>query len=153
MVAIAEGAGRRSKTKLNRQQILGFWSAWLGWMLDGMDSVIFALVLAPSLTELLPNSGLEATPAEIGRIGSILFAAFLAGWGMAFIWGPIGDKFGRAKTLAATILMYAVFTGAAAAAQDIYQLGVFRFLAGVGIGGEWAQAGTKFAESWPEDRS
>ena len=151
MVSIAESAGARP-TKLNRQQILGFWSAWLGWMLDGMDSVIFALVLAPSLTELLPNSGIEVTPGQIGRVGSILFAVFLAGWGMSFIWGPIGDKFGRAKTLAATILMYAVFTGAAALAQDVYQLGLFRFLAGVGIGGEWALAGTYVAESWPEDR-
>src|SRR5258705_8577377 len=121
-------------------------------MLDGMDSVIFALVLAPSLAELLPNSGMAATPGNIGRTGSILFAVFLAGWGMSFIWGPIGDRFGRAKTLAATILMYAVFTGAAALARDVWQLGLFRFLAGIGIGGEWALAGTFVAESWPEDR-
>jgi MFS family permease len=153
MAIAAESVGAGTvKTKLNRQQILGFWSAWLGWMLDGMDSVIFALVLAPSLTELLPNSGMAATPGDIGRAGSILFAVFLAGWGMSFIWGPIGDRFGRAKTLAATILMYAVFTGAAALAQDVWQLGLFRFLAGIGIGGEWALAGTFVAESWPEDR-
>jgi hypothetical protein len=37
-----------------RQQIIGFWAAWFGWMLDGMDSVIYALVLGPALTELLP---------------------------------------------------------------------------------------------------
>src|SRR5258705_9791930 len=121
-------------------------------MLDGMDSVIFALVLAPALTELLPNSGMAASPGDIGRAGSILFAVFPAGWGMSFIWGPIGDRFGRAKTLAATILMYAVFTGAAALARDVWQLGLFRFLAGIGIGGEWALAGTFVAESWPEDR-
>jgi MFS family permease len=48
--------------------------------------------------------------------------------------------------------VYAVFTGAAAAAQDVWQLGLFRFLAGIGIGGEWALAGTYVAESWPEDR-
>lgn len=148
----ADAGARIGKTRLNRQQILGFWSAWLGWLLDGMDSVIYALVLAPALTELLPHSGIAATPGEIGSVGSILFAAFLAGWGTAFIWGPIGDKFGRAKTLAATILMYAIFTGAAALSQDVWQLGIFRFLAGVGIGGEWALAGTYVAEAWPEDR-
>ena len=148
----AEASGIAGRTRLNRQQILGFWSAWLGWLLDGMDSVIYALVLAPALTELLPRSGIAASPGEIGRVGSILFAAFLAGWGMAFIWGPIGDRFGRAKTLAATILMYAIFTGAAALSQDVYQLGIFRFLAGIGIGGEWALAGTYVAEAWPEDR-
>lgn len=140
------------KTKLNRQQILGFWSAWLGWLLDGMNSVIFVLVLTPSLTELLPNSGMQATPGEIARVGSILFGIFLAGWGMAFIWGPIADRFGRAKTLAGTILMYAIFTGAAAFSQDVWQFGIFRFLSGVGIGGEWALAGTYVAEAWPEDR-
>ena len=146
------GAAPVAKTKLNRQQIVGFWAAWSGWMLDGMGSVIYALVLAPALTELLPNSGIAATPGQIGRIGSILFAAFLAGWGMSFIWGPIGDRFGRARTLAATVIMYSVFTGAAAFSQDVWQLGIFRFLSGIGIGGQWALAGTYVAEAWPEDR-
>jgi len=54
--------------------------------------------------------------------------------------------------LAATICVYAVFTGAAALSQNVYQLGLFRFLAGIGIGGEWALAGTYVAEAWPEDR-
>ncbi len=142
----------RGKTRLNRQQIIGFWAAWAGWMLDGMDSVIYAIVLAPALTELLPRSGMEASSANIGFTGSILFALFLLGWGFSFIWGPIADHFGRSKALAGTILLYAVFTGAAALAQDVWQLGLFRFLAGIGIGGEWAMAGTYVAESWPEDR-
>ncbi|CAN5861932.1 hypothetical protein BH11GEM1_BH11GEM1_21660 [soil metagenome] len=47
-----------TRTSLNRQQIIGFWAAWSGWMLDGMDSVIYALVLAPALIELLPRSGM-----------------------------------------------------------------------------------------------
>ena len=47
----------RSRTKLNRSQITGFWAAWAGWTLDGMDSVIYALVLSPALKELLPKSG------------------------------------------------------------------------------------------------
>lgn len=141
-----------ARTKLNRQQIVGFWAAWAGWLLDGMDSVIYALVLAPALTELLPHSGVEPTPAHVGFAGSILFAVFLAGWGFSFLWGPIADRFGRTRSLAATILMYAVFTGAAAFAQNVWQLGLFRFLAGVGVGGEWAMAGTYVAEAWPEDR-
>lgn len=144
------GTGRR--TPLDRDQIIGFWSAWAGWMLDGMDSFIYALVLRPALTELLPKSGIVATPAAIGTYGSILFALFLVGWGLSFIWGPIADRFGRTRTLAGTILVYAVFTGAAYFADSVWQLAIFRFLAGVGIGGEWAMAGTYVAEAWPEDR-
>ncbi len=139
-------------TPLNRQQILGFWAAWCGWVLDGMDSVIYALVLSPAMKELLPNSGIDPTPANVAFSGSILFALFLMGWGLSFLWGPLADRFGRARCLAATILVFSVFTGAAAFAQTAWQLGLFRFLAGIGIGGEWAMAGTYVAESWPEDR-
>ena len=145
--------GRKAtQTPLNTQQIVGFWAAWFGWMLDGMDSVIYALVLGPALTELLPKSGIEPTPANVGYVGSLMFGLFLIGWGLSFVWGPIADRFGRAKSLAATILFYAVFTGAAAFAPNIWLLGLFRFLAGIGVGGEWAMAGTYVAEAWPEDR-
>jgi MFS family permease len=142
----------RTRTPLNRQQIIGFWAAWFGWMLDGMDSVIYALVLGPALTELLPRSGMEATPANIGYVGSLMFGLFLVGWGLSFIWGPISDRFGRTKSLAATILVYALFTGAAAFSTNVWMLAIFRFLAGIGVGGEWAMAGTYVAEAWPEDR-
>jgi MFS family permease len=117
-----------------------------------MDSVIYALVLAPALTELLPRSGIDVSPAHVGYIGSVMFALFLVGWGCAFVWGPIADHFGRTKALAATILVYALFTGASAFAQNVWQLGAFRLLAGIGVGGEWAMAGTYIAEAWPEDR-
>ena len=146
------GGMARSRTRLDSAQIIGFWSAWAGWMLDGMDSFIYALVLRPALTELLPKSGIAATPQSIGTYGSILFALFLVGWGVSFIWGPIADRFGRTRTLAGTILVYSIFTGAAYFADSVWQLALFRFLAGIGIGGEWAMAGTYVAEAWPEDR-
>jgi len=141
-----------TRTKLNRSQITGFWAAWAGWTLDGMDSVIYALVLSPALTELLPKSGIAAMPGNVGFAGSVLFALFLVGWGLSLIWGPIADRFGRTRVLAATIFVYAVFTGAAALSQNVWQLALFRLLAGIGIGGEWALAGTYVAEAWPEDR-
>jgi len=143
-------AGKRSV--LSRAQITGFWAAWTGWTLDGMDSFIYALVLSPALTELLPKSGMDGSAANVGMVGSILFALFLVGWGLAFVWGPIADRFGRTRVLAASVLVYAVFTGAAALSHNVWQLGLFRLLAGIGIGGEWALAGTYVAEAWPEDR-
>ena len=75
-------------------------------------------------------------------------------WGCAFIWGPIADKFGRTKALAATILVYALFTGASAFAQNIWELGAFppALRGHRHVGGEWAMAGTYVAEAWPEDR-
>ena len=139
-------------TKLTSAQITGFWGAWSGWTLDGMDSFIYALVLSPALSELLPKTGIAKTPENVGLAGSILFALFLVGWGLSFIWGPVADRFGRTRVLAATVLAYAVFTGAAALAVNVWQLGLFRLLAGIGIGGEWALAGTYVAEAWPEDR-
>src|SRR5215475_11919288 len=143
---------RAMHTKLSREQITGFWGAWVGWTLDGMDSVIFALVLSSALTELLPKSGYKASLGNVGIAGSILFALFLVGWGLSLVWGPIADMFGRSRVLAATIFVYAIFTGAAALSQTVWQLGLFRLLAGIGIGGEWALAGTYVAEAWPEDR-
>ena len=141
-----------TRTPLNSNQIKGFWAAWGGWCLDGMDAFIYSLVLVPALTELLPKSGIPATQANIGFYGSILFALFLAGWGMSMVWGPIADRFGRVKALMMTILMYSFFTLACGLVQNVYQLAVLRVFCGIGLGGEQPIGGTFIAEEWPEDR-
>src|SRR6202790_5340972 len=97
-------------TPLTRNQVRGFWASWGGWTLDGMDSFIYALVLVPSLRELLPLSGIAATKGNIGYYGGLLFALFLCGRGLAFLWGPVGDKFGRARTLISPIVWFSCFT-------------------------------------------
>src|SRR6478672_6616335 len=117
------------RTPLTRNQIRSFLASWGGWALDGMDSFIYALVLVPALKELLPRSGLAANAANLGYYGGLLFALFLAGWGFAFIWGPIGDRFGRVRTLMLTILCYSLFTFLGAIATNVSQLALFRFLA------------------------
>src|SRR5579863_361194 len=144
--------GAHSATPLTSQQIAGFLAAWGGWALDGMDSFIYALVMVPALRELLPRSGMSATTATVGFYGGLLFALFLIGWGLAFLWGPVADKYGRVFTLMISILWYSVFTLAGAAATQVWHLALFRLLAGIGIGGEWAMGGTYIAEAWPENR-
>jgi MFS family permease len=141
-----------NRTPLTPNQIRGFWAAWGGWVLDGMDSFIYALVLVPALRELLPRSGVTATPANIGYYGGVLFALFLAGWGMALLWGPVADRFGRVRTLMLTIVCFSLFTLLSAFATNIWMLAALRLLAGIGIGGEWGIGATLISEEWPEDR-
>src|SRR5437762_11432646 len=114
----------RDKSKLTSNQIKGFFAAWGGWTLDGMDAFIYALVLVPALRELLPKSGIEATPANIGYYGSVLFALFLFGWGIYMVWGPVADRFGRVTALMLTILTYSVFTLLCAFSQTVWQLAI-----------------------------
>ena len=81
-ISSAALAAANPHSKLSRAQITGFWAAWTGWTLDGMDSFIYALVLSPALTELLPKSGMDGSAANVGMVGSLLFALFLVGWGL-----------------------------------------------------------------------
>ena len=140
------------RSKLNSNQIKGFWAAWGGWCLDGMDAFIYALVLVPALTELLPRSGIAVTPGNIGFYGSMLFALFLLGWGLSMVWGPVADRFGRVKALMLTILCYSLFTFMCGLVTNIWQLAVLRVFCGIGLGGEQPIGGTFIAEEWPEDR-
>jgi len=141
-----------AQVRLTPNQVRGFWASWGGWALDGMDSFIYALVLVPALRELLPKSGISATAGNVGFYGGLLFALFLVGWGMALVWGPIADRFGRVRTLMLTILCYSLFTFLAGFGRNVWEVAVCRLLAGVGIGGEWAMGGTFVAEEWPEQR-
>lgn len=151
-MAAAESQVLQIKSRLTKNQIRGFWAAWGGWALDGMDSFIYALVMVPALKELLPRSGIAGDQSNIGFYGGLLFALFLVGWGFSLVWGPVADKFGRVRTLMFTILCYSLFTFLGAVAVNVWQLATFRLLAGIGIGGEWATGGTFVAEEWPEDR-
>ena len=137
---------------LTPNQARSFWAAWGGWAMDGMDSFIYALVLAPAMRDLLTKSGIAPTAANVGSYGAILFALFMVGWGVALLWGPIADRFGRARTLMFTILWFSVFTLLAAFAQSIWSLAFYRFMAGFGIGGEWAVGAALVNEALPEKR-
>ena len=134
-------------------QWLVLFVAWLGWVFDAMDATIYAVVLHPALHELLHTSGGPAAAERIGWYGGIIFSIFLIGWAIGGItFGIAADRFGRTKVLMATIMIYAVFTGAAALAQDWWHLAIYRFLTALGIGGEWAAGAAIVAETWPEDK-
>ena len=138
--------------ELNPQQKKSFFAAWAGWAMDGMDGFIYALVLVPALQELLPRSGIEANQGNVGGYGALLFALFMIGWGLALVWGPIADRFGRVRTLTFTILWFSFFTFAAGLATGVWSLAIFRLLAGIGIGGEWSIGASLVSEAWPEKR-
>src|SRR6202140_813764 len=143
---------RPTRPRLNRNQVRSFWAAWGGWTMDGMDSFIYSLVLVPALRELLPKSGIPGTTANVGFYGGLLFALFMVGWGTGMIWGPIADRFGRVRTMMFSILSFSLFTLLAAFSTGVWTLALFRFLAGVGIGGEWSVGSALVSEDWPEER-
>jgi MFS family permease len=139
---------------VTRYQWLVLFVAWLGWVFDSMDSTIYTLVLQPALHELLqPTGGGAVSAGAIGWYGGIIFSIFLIGWAIGgVVFGVFADRFGRAKTLVATILIYALFTGLAACSHTWWQLALFRFITALGIGGEWAAGAALVAEVWPENK-
>jgi MFS family permease len=139
--------------------------AWLGWVFDSMDATIYAIVLHPALEDLLTASGGAGPlspdaigpgaigPEAIGWYGGIIFSIFLIGWALGgVLFGVVADHLGRTKTLIITILIYAVFTGAAALSQTWWHLALYRFVTALGIGGEWAAGASLVAEVWPEEK-
>jgi MFS family permease len=135
-------------------QWLVLFVAWLGWVFDSMDSTIYAMVLQPALRELMRSAGGGPVTADvIGWYGGIIFSIFLIGWAIGgVLFGVLADRFGRARTLIFTILIYALFTGLAALSQTWWQLALFRFITALGIGGEWAAGAALVAEVWPENK-
>jgi MFS family permease len=138
---------------VTRYQWLVLFVAWLGWVFDAMDATIYAIVLHPALQELLHTSSGPPTSEQIGWYGGIIFSIFLIGWAVGGItFGILADRFGRTKVLMATIVIYALFTGAAALSENWWHLAAYRFLTALGIGGEWAAGAAIVAETWPEDK-
>jgi len=128
-----------------------FWATWFGWMLDGFDSAMYGYILVGALTELLPASGIEASRANIGLYGGLLFSIFMLGWACSMVWGWAADRYGRVRIMCWTVLVYSVFTALCGLSTGIVMFGLFRFVAGFGIGGEWAAGTPLLHESVPEN--
>jgi MFS family permease len=122
-------------------------AAWLGWLFDGLDMHLYTLVALPFVAQLLAA---DVKDPHVGRYGSVIQASFLVGWALGGgFFGRIGDRLGRSRALMLTILTYALFTGLSVFAQQWWHLLVFRFLAALGIGGEWAVGAALLSETWP----
>ncbi len=138
----------RVLAEISPRQWKGGIAAWLGWLFDGLDMHLYTLVAAPFVMQLLGAA--SVTDPAVREKSSWIQAAFLIGWALGGgFFGRIGDRLGRSRALALTILTYAAFTGLSFVAQTWWQLLIFRFLAALGIGGEWAVGACLLSETWP----
>lgn len=149
--AAAPAAGQEitSLKELSSDQWKSGIAAWLGWLFDGLDIHLYTLVAAPFVAQLLGIA--DAKDKSVGYYSSWIQAAFLVGWALGGgFFGRIGDRMGRSRALVLTILTYAAFTGLSFFAQAWWHLMIFRFLAALGIGGEWAVGASLLSETWPK---
>src|SRR5436309_933395 len=125
---------------LNRYHWFVLVVASLGWLFDTMDQQLFNLARMPAMREVLaPAPGVAPAKEVVDAYGGYATAIFLIGWatgGVAF--GILGDRIGRARTMLLTILFYSLCTGLSALSWDFWSFAGFRFLTGLGVGGEFA---------------
>ncbi len=126
--------------------------AALGWMFDTMDQQLFNLARVPAVTELLKrSSGADPLPGQVPEYGGYATMVFMLGWATGgLFFGVLGDRIGRAKTMMMTILVYSAFTGLSALSVGVWDFSFYRFLTGLGVGGEFAVGVALVAEVIPD---
>ena len=118
------------------------------WFFDCLDQRLFSLARVPALVELMK---LPASDPALQAFGKTVTACFLVGWGIGgMIFGALGDKYGRARMLTLTILIYSAFTGLSYFSVTKLDFTIFRFLTGVGVGGVFGLAVALIAETVPD---
>ena len=125
-------------TRKERWKIM--WASIIGYAMDGLDVLILSFAMAAIVSEFgltLGEGGLIATYTLIGTV--------LGG----YLFGIFADYFGRVHTFSLTIIIFSIFTGACAFADNVTHLNILRFLAGLGLGGEYGIGMTLVSETWP----
>ena len=132
---------------LDRYQWFVVCVAAVGWMFDTMAQQLFNLARVPALRELMgPGAGAGVISEQAGYSTTI----FMLGWGLGgVLFGVLGDRLGRAKTMMMTILCYTVFTGLSVASTGVWDFNLYRFLCGLGVGGQFAVGVALVAEVVP----
>jgi MFS family permease len=127
-------------------------AAFLGWMFDGMEMGIFPLVARPGLQQMQALHGI-VDEGFVQRWMGIITALFLVGAALGgLVFGWLGDRIGRVKAMTWSILFYSGFTGLCYFATEPWHLGALRFVAALGMGGEWALGVALVMECWPESK-
>src|SRR5688500_9589449 len=125
-------------------------AAFLGWMFDGMEMGIFPLVARPALQEMQAAGGV-VDDKFVGHWMGIITALFLLGAAAGgVIFGWLGDRIGRVRAMTWSILCYSIFSGLCYFATAPWHLGALRFVAALGMGGEWSLGVALVMEVWPE---
>ena len=133
---------------LNRYHWFVLVIAALGWLFDCLDQQLFNAARVPAMRALLHTDDMKAVTAY----GGYATAIFLAGWATGgLVFGMLGDQIGRAKTMLWTILLYSLFTGLSALSAGFWDFSLYRFLTGLGVGGEFAVGVALVAEVMPDN--
>jgi MFS transporter, SHS family, sialic acid transporter len=138
-----------AKNRITRAQWLVLLAAFLGWLFDGFEMGLFPVVARPALMTFAPPG--VAVDSFVGQWMGWITAAFLLGaaaGGLVFGW--LGDRIGRVRAMSISILTYSLFTALGFLAQSPEHLAFFRFIAALGMGGEWSLGVALVMECWPE---
>lgn len=139
---------------LTRYQWIVLLAAWLGWGFDVFDALLFNYISSlciPDLLHLDPTA--PATKGAITLWTGVLTSELLFGWALGgIIFGKVTDRIGRTRTLVLTMVTYSLATAACAFSPNLYVLAAFRFIASLGIGGEWAAGASLVAETVPNEK-
>ncbi|MCL4851700.1 MAG: MFS transporter [Bryobacteraceae bacterium] len=138
--------------ELNRYHWFVLIVATLGWMFDTMDQQLFNLARRPAILELLgarPDD--PAMAGQVAEFAGYSTMIFMIGWATGgIIFGVLGDRLGRVKTMILTILCYSLFTGLSAFAHNVWDFSFYRLLTGLGVGGQFSVGVALVAETMPD---
>src|SRR2546421_10660360 len=138
--------GSRAEQGSGRGKWLALAAALLGWLFDGAEMGVFSMVGRPAIMDLLTTDD----KTRIGLWFGVVTAGFLVGaatGGVLFGW--LGDRIGRVRAMTLSVFTYAIFTGLCGLTTEAWQVGVLRFVAALGMGGEWSLGVALVMEGWP----